>query len=118
PFFDLTADDAVNYGAIGAVIGHEIGHGFDDQGSTFNGDGELKNWWTDTDQAEFKKRTKALIDQYNQFKVFADLNVNDELTLGENIADLGGLGIELKAYKMSLNRKEAPVMDGFTGVKR
>lgn len=118
PFFNLDADDAVNYGAIGAVIGHEIGHGFDDQGSTFNGDGELKNWWTDKDQEEFKKRTSALVDQYNQFKVFSDLNVNGEFTLGENIGDLGGLGIALKAYKMSLNGKEAPVIDGFTGVQR
>lgn len=118
PFFDLNADDAVNFGAIGAVIGHEIGHGFDDQGSTFNGDGELKNWWTDKDQEEFKKRTKALVDQYNEFKVFSDLNVNGEFTLGENIGDLGGLSIALKAYKLSLNGKEAPVIDGFTGVQR
>ena len=118
PFFDLTADDAVNYGAIGAVIGHEIGHGFDDQGSTFNGDGELKNWWTDQDREEFKKRTQALVEQYNQFKVFPDLNVNGEFTLGENIGDLGGLSIALKAYQMSLNGKEAPVIDGFTGTQR
>jgi len=118
PFFDLNADDAVNYGAIGAVIGHEIGHGFDDQGSTFNGDGELKNWWTDQDKEEFKKRTGALVEQYNQFKVFSDLNVNGEFTQGENIGDLGGLSIALKAYKMSLNGKEAPVIDGFTGVQR
>jgi putative endopeptidase len=118
PFFDLDADDAVNYGAIGAVIGHEIGHGFDDQGSTFNGDGELKNWWTDKDQEEFKKRTQALVDQYDQFKVFPDLNVNGEFTQGENIGDLGGLSIALKAYKMSLNGKEAPVIDGYTGVQR
>lgn len=118
PYFDLTVDDAVNYGAIGAVIGHEIGHGFDDQGSTFNGDGELKNWWTDTDRAEFKKRTGALVEQYNEFKVFSDLNVNGEFTQGENIGDLGGLSIALKAYQMSLNGKEAPVMDGFTGTQR
>ncbi len=118
PFFDLTADDAVNYGAIGAVIGHEIGHGFDDQGSTFNGDGELKNWWTDKDREEFKKRTQALVEQYNQFKVFADLNVNGEFTLGENIGDLGGLSIALKAYQISLNGKEAPVIEGYTGTQR
>ncbi|MEJ0056641.1 MAG: M13-type metalloendopeptidase [Bacteroidota bacterium] len=118
PFFDLNADDAVNYGAIGAVIGHEIGHGFDDQGSTFNGDGVLKNWWTDKDREEFKKRTGALVEQYNAFKVFSDLNVNGEFTQGENIGDLGGLSIALKAYKMSLNGKEAPVIDGFTGVQR
>lgn len=118
PFFDLNADDAVNYGAIGAVIGHEIGHGFDDQGSTFDGDGVLKNWWTDQDKEEFKKRTQALVNQYNEFKVFADLNVNGEFTLGENIGDLGGLSIALKAYRMSLNGQTEPVMDGFTGTQR
>jgi putative endopeptidase len=118
PFFDLNADDAVNYGAIGAIIGHEIGHGFDDSGSTFNGDGELKDWWTEKDKEEFKNRTRSLIAQYNEFKVFDDLNVNGEFTLGENIGDLGGLGIALKAYKMSLNGKEAPVMNGFTGEQR
>ncbi len=118
PYFNLNADDAVNYGAIGAVIGHEIGHGFDDQGSTFNGNGELKNWWTDQDKEEFKKRTGALVAQYNEFKVFSDLNVNGEFTLGENIGDLGGLSIALKAYQISLNGKEAPVIDGFTGVQR
>jgi len=118
PFFDLNADDAVNYGAIGGVIGHEIGHGFDDQGSTFDGDGVLRNWWTDQDREEFKKRTNALIDQYNSFKVFDDLNVNGEFTLGENIGDLGGLTIALKAYEMSLDGKEAPVMDGYNGIQR
>ena len=118
PFFNLEADDAVNYGAIGGVIGHEIGHGFDDQGSTFDGDGVLRDWWTDQDRAEFKKRTGALVEQYNSFKVFDDLNVNGEFTLGENIGDLGGLSIALKAYKMSLNGKEAPVIDGFTGEQR
>jgi len=118
PFFDLNADDAVNYGAIGAVIGHEIGHGFDDQGSTFNGDGELKDWWTEKDKEEFKKRTGALVSQYNEFKVFSDLNVNGEFTQGENIGDLGGLSIALKAYKMSLNGKDEPVMDGFNGTQR
>jgi putative endopeptidase len=118
PFFDMNADDATNYGAIGAVIGHEIGHGFDDQGSTFNGDGAMKNWWTDNDREEFKKRTGALVAQYNEFKVFPDLNVNGEFTLGENIGDLGGLSIALRAYKMSLNGKESPVMDGFTGTQR
>jgi len=118
PFFDLNADDAVNYGAIGGVIGHEIGHGFDDQGSSFDGDGVLRNWWTDSDREEFKKRTNALIEQYNQFKVFDDLNVNGQFTLGENIGDLGGLSIALKAYEMSLNGKEAPVIDGFTGKQR
>jgi len=118
PFFDLNADDAVNYGAIGAIIGHEIGHGFDDQGSAFDGDGVMRNWWTAADLAAFKKRTKALIEQYNSFKAFPDLNLNGEFTLGENIGDLGGLSIAIKAYKASLNGKEAPVMDGFTGLQR
>lgn len=118
PFFDLNAEDAVNYGAIGAVIGHEIGHGFDDTGSTFDGDGALRNWWTESDLEEFKKRTGALVAQYNEFQVLPDLNVNGEFTLGENIGDLGGLSIALKAYKMSLKGKEAPVLDGFTGEQR
>ena len=118
PFFDLKADDAVNYGAIGAVIGHEIGHGFDDQGSTFDGDGVLKNWWTDADLKAFKAKTGSLVSQYNSFKAFPDLSVNGAYTLGENIGDLGGLSIAIKAYKASLNGKEAPVMDGFTGMQR
>jgi putative endopeptidase len=118
PFFDMNADDAVNYGAIGAVIGHEIGHGFDDSGSTFDGDGVLRNWWTDEDKAEFEKRTAKLVDQYSEFKPFEDLAVNGEFTLGENIGDLGGLGIALLAYQLSLNGEEAPILDGFTGVQR
>ncbi len=118
PFFDLNADDAVNYGAIGGVIGHEIGHGFDDQGSTFDGDGVLRDWWTEDDKKEFKNRTNALIAQYDAFQVFDDLNVNGEFTLGENIGDLGGLSIAIKAYEMSLKGKEAPEMDGFTGIQR
>ncbi len=118
PFFDLEADDAVNYGAIGAVIGHEIGHGFDDQGSTFDGDGVLRNWWTDADREEFKKRTGKLVDQYSAYKPFDDLTVNGEFTLGENIGDLGGISIGLLAYKMSLEGEEAPVIDGLTGIQR
>lgn len=118
PFFDLDAEDAINYGAIGAVIGHEIGHGFDDTGSTFDGDGAMRNWWTETDKVEFKKRTNALIAQYNEFKVLPDVNVNGEFTLGENIGDLGGLSIALKAYHMSLNGKKGPKMDGFTADQR
>lgn len=118
PFFNLEADDAVNYGAIGAVIGHEIGHGFDDSGSTFDGDGVMRNWWTDEDRAEFEKRTKKLIEQYNGFQPFDDLSVNGEFTLGENIGDLGGISIGLLAYKMSLNGEEPPVIDGFTGIQR
>jgi len=118
PFFDLYADDAVNYGSIGAVIGHEIGHGFDDKGSTFDGDGVLRNWWTEEDRAEFNARTAKLVTQYDAFKPFEDLSVNGEFTLGENIGDLGGLSIALKAYQMSLDGKPAPVMDGFTGEQR
>lgn len=118
PFFDMKAEDAVNYGGIGAVIGHEIGHGFDDQGSTFDGNGVMRNWWTAKDQSEFKKRTTALVAQYSSFKAFPDLNVNGAFTLGENIGDLGGLSIALKAYKKSLDGKPAPVMDGFTGEQR
>lgn len=118
PFFDLSADDAVNYGAIGAVIGHEIGHGFDDKGSTFDGDGVLRNWWTDDDRSEFDQRTGKLVEQYSAFAPFDDLNVNGEFTLGENIGDLGGISIGLLAYKMSLNGEEPPVIDGFTGVQR
>ena len=118
PFFNLDAEDAINYGAIGAVIGHEIGHGFDDTGSTFDGDGAIRNWWTASDLEEFKKRTGALVAQYDEFEVLPGLNVNGEFTLGENIGDLGGLSIALRAYKMSLKGKEAPVLDGFTGEQR
>jgi len=118
PFFDPEVDDAMNYGAIGAVIGHEIGHGFDDSGSTFDGDGVMRNWWTDEDRAEFEKRTGALVDQYDAFRPFDDLAVNGEFTLGENIGDLGGISIGLLAYQMSLDGEDAPVVDGFTGVQR
>jgi len=118
PFFDLNAENAVNYGGIGAVIGHEIGHGFDDSGSTFDGDGVLRNWWTEEDKAEFENRTRKLIEQYSAFKPFDDLNLNGEFTLGENIGDLGGLSIALQAYKLSLAGEEAPVMDGYTGQQR
>ena len=118
PFFNMDADDAVNYGAIGAVIGHEIGHGFDDSGSTFDGDGVMRNWWTEQDRAEFDKRTAELIKQYNAFQPFEDLSVNGEYTLGENIGDLGGISIGLLAYTMSLDGEEPPVIDGFTGVQR
>jgi putative endopeptidase len=118
PFFNMKAEDAVNYGGIGAVIGHEIGHGFDDQGSTFDGDGVMRNWWTASDLTAFKAKTGALVAQYNSYKVFPDLSINGEFTLGENIGDLGGLSIAIKAYQMSLKGKEAPVMDGFTGDQR
>ncbi len=118
PFFDMKAESAVNYGAIGAVIGHEIGHGFDDKGSAFDGDGVLRNWWTDKDLEEFKLRTGKLVEQYNQFKPYPDISVNGEFTLGENIGDLGGLSIALMAYEMSLNGEEGPVMDGYTARQR
>jgi len=120
PFFDLNADDAANYGGIGAVIGHEIGHGFDDQGSKYDGDGNLKNWWTDSDRAEFEKRANTLIAQYEELHPLEapDVHVNGALTIGENIGDLGGLTIAIKAYELSLNGKPAPVIDGLTGEQR
>lgn len=118
PFFNMEADDAVNYGGIGAVIGHEMGHGFDDQGSRYDGDGNLNNWWTESDLEEFKKRGNALVTQYDGYEVFEDLNVNGKLTLGENIGDLSGVTIAYRAYKKSLNGKEAPVIDGLTGDQR
>jgi endothelin-converting enzyme/putative endopeptidase len=118
PFFNMAADDAVNYGGIGAVIGHEMGHGFDDQGAKFDGEGNMRDWWTEHDLQEFATRGKALVEQYNNYAVFDDLNVNGELTLGENIGDLSGVTIAYKAYKMSLNGKEAPVIDGLTGDER
>jgi len=118
PFFNLAADDAVNYGGIGAVIGHEMGHGFDDQGSKYDGDGNLRNWWTEADLAAFKVRTDDLVTQYDGYSVFEDLNVNGSLTLGENIGDLSGVTIAYKAYIASLDGKEAPVIDGLTGDQR
>lgn len=118
PFFNMAADDAVNYGGIGAVIGHEMGHGFDDQGSKYDANGNLRNWWTEQDLAEFTRRGKNLVTQYNNYQVFNDLNINGELTLGENIGDLSGLTIAYKAYKASLNGKPAPVIDGLTGDQR
>jgi putative endopeptidase len=120
PFFGLDHDDAVNYGGIGAVIGHEIGHGFDDQGSKYDGDGALNNWWTDADRAAFEERTKALIAQYDALipDEAPDVNVNGALTIGENIGDLGGLAIAYKAYLISLGGKPSPVIDGFSGEQR
>lgn len=118
PFFNMQADDAVNYGGIGAVIGHEMGHGFDDQGSKYDATGNLRNWWTKQDLKEFSNRTKSLVKQYSNYQVFEDLNVNGELTLGENIGDLSGVTIAYKAYKASLNGKKAPVIDGLTGEQR
>ncbi len=118
PFFNMDAEDAVNYGGIGAVIGHEIGHGFDDAGSTFDGDGVLRDWWTEKDKNEFKNRTKQLVAQYDSYEALDGVFVNGEFTLGENIGDLGGISIALKAYELSLEGKEAPIIDGFTGHQR
>lgn len=121
PFFDPEADDAANYGGIGAVIGHEIGHGFDDQGAKYDGDGNLVDWWTDADRTEFGSRTKALIEQYDAYTprgLAGDHHVNGAFTVGENIGDLGGLSIALLAYQLSLNGQPAPVIDGLTGVQR
>jgi putative endopeptidase len=120
PFFDAEADDAANYGGIGAVIGHEIGHGFDDQGAKYDGDGNLVDWWTDDDRTEFASRTKALIEQYDGYvpKGLDGHHVNGAFTVGENIGDLGGLSIALLAYQLSLNGRPAPVIDGLTGVQR
>lgn len=128
PFFDAEADPAYNYGGIGAVIGHEIGHAFDDQGSKYDGEGRLKNWWTDHDRAEFEKRTASLVGQYDVY-VPVQLagtphHVNGSLTLGENIGDLGGLSIALKAYDIAMRREgypsssQAPVIEGYTGRQR
>lgn len=118
PFFDFTADDAVNYGAIGAVIGHEISHGFDDQGSRHDAQGNLNNWWTDNDRHHFEALTGRLVEQYSRFSPLPNYTVNGELTLGENIADNSGLAIAWKAWKSSLAGADSPVIDGFTGAQR
>ena len=118
PFFDAAADPAVNYGGIGAVIGHEISHGFDDQGRQFDGDGNLRDWWTVEDGARFKARTAALVQQFNAYRVLDDQPINGELTLGENIADLSGLAIAYKAYELSLGGEPAPLIDGYSGAQR
>jgi len=118
PFFDPNADDAVNYGGIGAVIGHEISHGFDDQGSKYTGKGVFKNWWTKKDRANFDARTAALVKQVDAYEPLPGLHLIGKNTLGENIADLAGLTIALKAYHLSLGGKPAPVIDGFTGNQR
>jgi predicted metalloendopeptidase len=118
PFFNPEADDATNYGAIGGVIGHEISHGFDDQGSRSDGDGNLRDWWTETDKAAFQQRTGMLSDQYAAFSPIQGMNVNGKLTLGENIGDLSGLTVAFKAYKVSLGGQEAPTIEGFTGDQR
>ncbi|MFO0915450.1 MAG: M13 family metallopeptidase [Pirellulales bacterium] len=118
PFFHLTGDDAVNYGAIGAVIGHEIGHGFDDQGRKSDGDGMLRDWWTRQDAMEYEKRAEKLVEQYESYRPLEDLHIDGRLTLGENIGDLGGLTIAHRAYLRSLNGSEPPKIDGLTGEQR
>ncbi|HEX4106429.1 MAG TPA: M13 family metallopeptidase [Rhizomicrobium sp.] len=118
PFFDPNADDAVNYGGIGAVIGHEISHGFDDQGSKYNGKGVFQNWWTAQDRTNFDAKTKAMVKQYDSYEPLPGLHVIGENTLGENIADNAGIAISLKAYHISLHGKPAPVIDGLTGDQR
>jgi putative endopeptidase len=118
PMFDPAADDAVNYGAIGAVIGHEISHGFDDEGSQYDGSGNLRVWWSADDRARFDAKTKMLVAQYSAFSPVPGHHVNGELTLGENIADNSGLEIAYKAYHRSLGERPAPVIDGMTGDER
>ena len=118
PNFIPDAEDAYNYGTIGTTIGHEIGHGFDDQGSKYDGDGNLQSWWTDRDREQFEERTQGLVDQFNKFEALPGLFVNGELTLGENIGDLGGTSIALKAYRMSRNGKPSVVIDGFSSEQR
>ncbi|CAN5195112.1 hypothetical protein BH23GEM2_BH23GEM2_24040 [soil metagenome] len=115
PFFSMQADDALNYGGIGGVIGHEFSHGFDDQGSRSDGDGNLRNWWGETDAEAFRDRTATLVAQYEALSPLEGLNVNGRLTLGENIGDLSGLAMAYKAYRRSLGGREAPVIDGLTG---
>lgn len=118
PFFNLSADDAVNYGGIGAVIGHELSHGFDDKGSKYDGNGNLRKWWTEEDRIEFERRASKLVDQYNGFEAMEGRFVNGELTLGENIGDLGGLSLAYAAYRLTLGNDPAPVIDGLTGDQR
>lgn len=118
PFFDPTVDDAINYGGIGAVIGHEMTHGFDDQGSQFDKDGNLVNWWDKEDAEKFKAKTKMVVNQYNAYTVLDTIHVNGELTLGENIADLGGLSIAYEAFKRTEQGKSSEKIDGFTPDQR
>jgi endothelin-converting enzyme/putative endopeptidase len=118
PFFDMAADDAANYGAIGAIIGHEISHGFDDQGRKFDGDGRLRDWWTRDDAAKYQAIAVRLVQQYNAFAPLPDVRVNGQLTLGENIADLAGLVMAHRAYSISLQGRESPVIDGHNGEQR
>jgi len=118
PYFDPNADSAVNYGAIGAIIGHEMGHGFDDQGSKSDAKGIKRNWWNDADRTAFDTRTAKLAEQYSQYEAVKDNYVDGKFTLGENIGDLGGLEVALRAYQLSLAGEPAPVIDGLTGIQR
>ena len=118
PFFQLNADDAINYGAVGGVIGHEISHGFDDSGSKFDGDGNLSNWWTEEDRAAFEEIADALVAQYDEFEPLPGMHINGELTLGENIGDVSGVAMAYRAYIRSLHGAEPAVIDGFTGPQR
>ncbi len=118
PLFNMAADDAVNYGAIGSVIGHEISHGFDDRGRQYDGDGNLRDWWTAEDNDKFRQKSAGLVKQYSSFEALPGLNVNGELTLGENIGDLSGAAVAYAAYIASLNGAEPPVIDGYTGQQR
>jgi putative endopeptidase len=118
PLFDPEGDAAINYGGIGGVIGHEITHGFDDQGRKSDGDGVLRDWWTPEDAARFEERAKVLGAIYDKLEPIPGVHVNGELTMGENIADLGGLLLALDAYHKSLNGQPAPVIDGMTGDQR
>lgn len=118
PYFDPNADPAINYGAIGAIIGHEMGHGFDDQGSKYDARGIKRNWWTDTDRAAFEQRTSLLSQQFSQFEAIPGHFVDGDFTMGENIGDLGGIAVALKAYRLSLQGEEPVVIDGFTGTQR
>lgn len=118
PFFDMNADDAVNYGGIGAVIGHEIGHGFDDQGSRYDGSGNLQNWWTELDRAQFEAKADILVEQYAQYEPLPGMNIDGRVSLGENIGDHVGLLSAYRAYQKSLAGQPAPVMDGFAGEQR
>ena len=116
--FNPEADDAVNYGAIGGVIGHEISHGFDDAGSQSDGDGNLRDWWQSADRANFKKLAEQLSQQYEAYSPLPGYNLNGKLTLGENLADNSGLAIAYKAYQLSLKGQKSPVIDGLTGEQR
>jgi endothelin-converting enzyme len=118
PFFDVDADDAINYGAIGSVIGHEISHGFDDQGRKSDGDGNLRDWWTADDAKRFQERATRLGAQFESYTPMPGMKINGRQTMGENIGDLSGIAVAFRAYKMSLNGKPAPVIGGFTGEQR